>query len=116
MLARFPFGCPGFGDGEEIWSEAVQAFRNRRDYYKREGLWDDVCAQYQAYRARNDGGTMADSSKRQRSSDHVTAPGTPPPRAGNREFVDSLDDDDGSFYNWAQVVSTSGTTGASPGP
>ena len=75
------------GDGEEIWSEAVQAFRNRRDYYKREGLWDDVCAQYQAYRAKNDGGTMADSSKRQRSSDHVTAPGTPPPRAGNRELL-----------------------------
>ena len=67
------------GEGDDVWTEAVATFKSRRDKYIREDMWDTVCAQYQARRLRADGGTMADSSKRQRSTGPMkTMPGTPP--------------------------------------
>ncbi|CAE7029164.1 unnamed protein product [Symbiodinium sp. CCMP2592] len=67
------------GEGDDVWTEAVATFKDRRAKYINEDLWDTVCAQFQARRAKKAGGTMADSSKRQRSTGPSAAPpGTPP--------------------------------------
>ncbi|OLP84633.1 Copia protein, partial [Symbiodinium microadriaticum] len=61
------------GEGDHLWNLSLQSFRERRAKYVQDGTWDCVCKQYRARHwypePETTGGTMADSSKRQRGEE-----------------------------------------------
>ena len=75
------------GEGDHLWNLSLQSFRERRAQYVQDGTWDCVCKQYRARHGYPEpeatGGTMADSSKRQRGEEVKSPrPATKPDKDG----------------------------------